>query len=175
MIWLLVIFSFSAYGNDQLKDLKPFYAGFDWIRVTLALVFIITFLALVFNRLKKRFRKKKVQNSVTPIEEALHHIENLPVDNLKRGTFQISMIIRRLFDSMFYKLNLSERTTKEIRAQRTNIATICGEEQLEELISFLQACDEVKYRPDSHNNPLEELKKIALNIIEKLKQKEKDV
>ena len=175
MIWLMLFFSSSAFSNESLRDLKPFYLDLDWFRVSISLVFLLVGLFLIFKKLIKKFKKKKIEKILTPIEKALKQIDNLPVGSLKQQTFEISMIIRRLFDSMFISLSLCEKTTKEIRAQKESIVSICGEERVDELIRFLQVCDEIKYRPSSSNDPLQELKNIALDIIEKLKQKEKDV
>ena len=41
MIWLMLLFSSSAFSNESLRDLKPFYINLDWFRVSISLVFAI--------------------------------------------------------------------------------------------------------------------------------------
>ena len=176
MIWLLFFISLNIFASEELRDLKPFHAGIDWTRVTVvSIIFLLTLYFLLKKIFKKRVSEKN-EKARTPIEEAIFQINELPLVDLKVETFKISMIIRRLIDSLNLKLNLSEKTTQEIKGTRLEISHLCGEKLMEELIQFLQACDEIKYKPNGQENPLRELKINALNIVEILNKRiKKDV
>lgn len=144
---LPVLFAQAQPSDDQLEDIRPpyFYLhSWFWLWVALAVVGAIAALVLLW----LLFRTKKVLSAKSAYELALEDLEKarglLREDNAMPYAVAVSETIRSYLSRRFHTPSTRRTTEEFLRQMEADPNSPVGVYR-DQLRSFLQACDMVKF------------------------------